>query len=560
MGLAMSEPYKRRGSNSQKTTHAVPPPPESTSPENRSTVEKRFLAPGVTLGPLEDGDVHSRLQQDSLPRSINDLPTELLTRILHVVLNRVIGLPEAGLGIYLKTLKNLALVCLRWKSIIRDTPTFWAVIDSKSTTREMQYMLRKSRNCPLTFRHVGRSVGSDFADFARLNMARCFSLSFTPLQASQAAHLLEYPAPTLREATVVASICDIIEPLALFNGQAGALEDLTLERIPIRWDSGLPPMLRRLEVSCKTGVSGWFPHPPTIVAALSGCIGIEVVRLSGLGMLEHSDWEWPEVQESPVELPMLKDLRIENMGVAKSGGIVGSLRAPALRNLWLKESHQVDSVVPLLHTPNPLLLQSIQRALARCDRIVLVVGKEDFTFNIQGEEGQVHLAIGCRNPDELGSWLAEKFASELVLISEVRLVGGSALPGQEFGGLRKLLEALNNVAVLICPYVEPIADALVKHLALPYREDDDLRWHCPELRHIRFDDAHKWPELALTMFRERYEPSQKEDEEPGLGTPKLYPCPLDTLQLGGMKSKHPETFQEIARIVGEEVLVCGGGQ
>ncbi|KAG8915220.1 hypothetical protein FRC00_006562 [Tulasnella sp. 408] len=531
--------------------------PNSYGNEIRS--QERSLAEGKTFG---------RSERTNHSKGINDLPLELFVLILDAALDE----PCFQGGDYLSTLKTLAAVCRRWKSTIQNTPSFWTVIESTITPDEMHYMLRKSGKRNLTFRHPPKTDSapdafptkrldtSDFLGTASAHMSRCSSLSLAGKWCRQTARIVGSPAPVLREATVVATGNDFNECVILFDGQAGMLENLWLSRIPIRWDLGLPPKLRRVKISYDVASLLWIPHPRQVVSALSSCSGIEVFSISG--EMGPSDWghlEWAELgmQGVMVELPMLKELTIENMTIPGTAYILQYLSTPLLRNLKLTESlrPQADSLAPLLLPPSPVLADSIRDALVHCKKLTLAVQWGHYDLGIEGAEGHVYLSLRCRDRDEVTRWLVQEFVSELSSVPELKFEASSALPGPQLRSLPELLKALRNVARLECPCVGSAAAILVDHLAQPYQGSDGWRWHWPGLRHLRLHDADDWNPLALTaLFFQRYAAPQRAGKDLSAGTPKWYPCSLATLQLGAVKSRHPIVFQAITRIVGEGVL------
>ncbi|KAG9045065.1 hypothetical protein FS837_007112 [Tulasnella sp. UAMH 9824] len=562
-----------RGSGTQvcndslSATHVAPSIFYLDSFQNGINPGNQFMAQEDTSGSLGDERVCSKLQRDTPSKTIDDLPPEVLVRIIDAVLNDITHLPYFLGGYYLTTLKDLAAVCKWWKTTIQSTPTFWTIIESTTTPDEMEYMLRKSGNCPLTFRQLidstmdvfptGGVDGFDFLDFASLNMARCSSLSVAVKWCEQAARVLKSPAPKLRAATIVASVCNMDEDVHLFNGEAGELEDLWLSQIPIRWDLGLPTKLRWVEISYRSVPITRLPHPQQIVSGLSSCPKIEVVRLIGADMpFQRLNWTGLEVQMPTLELPMLKELKLENMSVGGSGYILRSLWSPVLRNLEVKERSQFGSVAALLHPPCPLLVESVRRALPPSRLFSVTVESVRVDLQISGGGSHVGISVRCGNPDELSGWLAEEFAAELFSVSELRLRVSSTRHQSEFRGLRKLVEALKNVERLICLNVDGGAGVvLTEHLSSPHQAGDGWYWHWPRLTHMELGDAWKWPKLALTMIRERYGTSDKEPESLDIGGLKRHaPSPLTRLWLDGMKATHPETFQDIERIVGKKAL------
>ncbi|KAG8894074.1 hypothetical protein FRC01_013174, partial [Tulasnella sp. 417] len=408
----------------------------SNSPTNGVIATGQCLAEEHTFIRPEDTIFRTGFHdQNNLLQSINELPPELLILILDAVLDDTAKVSYYQEGHYLSTLKGLAMVCKTWKSTIQNTPGFWNVIESTVTRDEMHYMLRKAGKRPLIFRHfmtpysdhdIDPGIGhnaSDCFDIASSNMFRCSSLSSLLAMecGQQAARMLESPAPILRDATVVASDCYFPEHIILFDGQAGMLEDLWLSRIPIRWDLGLPPKLRRLKVSYTNAPTRWLPQPWQVVSALSSCSQIEFIDLSGKTMVrEPLEWELG-VQESTVGLPRLKELKIENMTIAGSAYILSHLSTPPLRILELTERLQVqaDPITSLLCFPNRLLQETIRRALSRCEKVALDLEHESVTLEIKGVEGSVYFLLRCPDPDELTRWLAEEFVSELSSVPEL---------------------------------------------------------------------------------------------------------------------------------------------
>ncbi|KAG8914056.1 hypothetical protein FRC00_000934 [Tulasnella sp. 408] len=558
---------REKCNDSLSATYVAPATFDLDSLQNGIAAGDPFLAQENTSGSLGDERICPRIQRDNPAKTINDLPAEILVRIIDAVLDEMAYLPYFLGGYYLTTLKTLAAVCKWWETIIQSTPTFWTIIESTTTPDEMEYMLRKSGNCLLTFRQlidstldvfpIGGVDGFDFLDFVSLNMARCSALSVAMKWGSQAARVLESPAPKLRAATIVASACSIDKDIHLFDGQAGALEDLWLSQIPIRWDLGLPTRLRRVEISYRSLPISRLPHPQQIVSGLSSCPEIEVVRLIGADMLfQRLNWEGLEVQMPTLELPMLKELKLENMSVGGSGYILRSLWSPVLRNLEVKERSQFDSIAALLHPPCPLLVEFVRRALPQNQLFSVTLESVRVDLQISGGERHVGISVRCGNPDELSRWLAEEFAAELSSVPELRLRVSSTRHQSEFQGLRKLVEALTNVERLICLNVDGGAGVvLAEHLASPHQASDGWHWNWPRLTHMELGDAWKWPTLALNVIRERYGASEEGPEGPDVGSLKRHaPPPLTSLWLDGMKSTHPETFHDIERIVGKKAL------
>ncbi|KIO30815.1 hypothetical protein M407DRAFT_20142 [Tulasnella calospora MUT 4182] len=562
--IATNGPYREEDSDSQPVVGVRPSSGDSSSPRNGTRALEQRLVEEDTSG--QPGHTMFR----PAPKSINDLPLDLIILVLETALDEVANLPHYQGGGYLGMLKTLAAVCRMWKSTIQDTPRLWKVIDSTITLNERHYMLRKSKKCALAFRHsMDRTPGldtSDFLDFASFNMYRCSSASLEVEGCHQAARVLGSPAPILREATVIASNHDSHEHIILFDGQAGMLENLRLSNIPIQWDLGLPPKLRRIQISYGSNTPiAWAPSPPQVLSALSTCSGLEFFYLCGR-ITVHNRLEWEElgVRGPTAELPMLKELKIENMSKAEIAYILKHLSTPPLRNLKLMESihSEVDgTLTPLLHPPSRILIESIRRALVHCDKVALMLDPERCSLEVKGAGGYVSLSrLKCADPDELTRWVMEELASELSSMPELHL-GLEVLsmcPGPELRSLAKLMKVLKNVARLSCMQVSAEVNVVLKHLARPYQASDGWRWHWPGLKHLDLNGAFSYNDLALTMIRDRYGTPQEEDGGTGDGTPKWRPSPLTTLRLGQMKSLQPKIFQDIVDIVGKEVLKGDG--
>ncbi|KAG9045238.1 hypothetical protein FS837_006776 [Tulasnella sp. UAMH 9824] len=526
---------------------------------NPLSAEKQFLAQEDAFDPPTHNNSGSRFQQDSLLLTINDLPLELITQILYyslprkAILDRVNRCP-CHLGQYLNSLRDIASVCAKWRSIIQSVPNFWALIESTITPDEMRYMISKSGKCALEFKHtldVNAKVHPrksfdepNFLGLAGSNMSRCSSLMIQVQYSSQAACIIESPAPILREAAVIAHKPDINEQITLFNGQAGELESLRLDKIPIRWDLGLPPRLRRVGFFYGNAPSRSLPHPREFVSALSNCPEIEIVHYTGTyGRYRGLDLAELEVQEPMVQLLALKELGVENMSMAECSYVLGRLWAPVLRKLALRVNHSNDPVVVLLHPPRRLLLESIRRTLLQINRFEFKVGPDHAILEISGVNGHLDLRLQCPDSDELSGWLAEEFPLELLSVPELRLTVSYMDHDSEFQGLRKFLETLSNLERLHCPYVKGASGVLAEHLMLPYQASDGWRWHWPGLKRLELGDWHNWDGQALAMLRERYG-SSRDHEHLTDGPLKWYPSPLTSLDLHGLRFrnlKHTET-------------------
>ncbi|KAG9045066.1 hypothetical protein FS837_007113 [Tulasnella sp. UAMH 9824] len=560
----MVEPDTKWYNDSQSVICITPLLVSSTPLENGSGTRKQCPPEAGTLGPQEYETIRPGFQQDNPSKSINDLPLEIVIHILGAVLKETINTTDFRGGYYLRTLESLAAVCRAWKAIVESTPSLWTVIESTAMLDEMEYMLHKSGNCTLNLRYVNPGhdtlfsesfAGSDFLSLTTQSMRRCSSLSVRVEDSSRAAPSLESAAPVLREAAIVAVRSHTNGPVNLFDGQAEMLVDLRLTRIPIRWDLGLPPRLRWIRIAYSSLPTVWLPHPHDVASALSGCAGIEIVHLSGPSMVFGlREWTDLEVQGPIVDLPRLKELKIENIFIARSSAIVGHLRAPSLKNLRLKETLQADSIIPLLQPPNSLLLHHIRHALAQNKSLHLTIGRKRILLRIEGKEEDVYLSFFCTDPDELGRWLVDEFVSELSSVPELVLEVTSTHPIPAHHFLGNLLQALPNLIGFHCPCVNGAAGILAEHLASPYHASDGWRWHWPGLRNLKLEGADEWHEVALKMLQERYGTSEKEYGDRGIGTPKWCPRPLFTLSLPGMKFCRPKTFRDIAGIVGKGVL------
>ncbi|KAG8940257.1 hypothetical protein FRC04_005466 [Tulasnella sp. 424] len=237
-------------------------------------------------------------------------------------------------------------------------------------------------------------------------------------------------------------------------------------------------------------------------------------------LFELLDWTELKLQEPPLTLAKLREIKLENMTMGGSRYVLGSLCAPALRNLELKENLQRDLVASLLHPQSPLLLESIRHALPRNEIFSILIGSEFTALQISGEGRHVGISLRCQDPDELSCWVAEEFVLELSYVSEMRLRVSSTRPSSELQGLQKLMEGLDNVDQLVSPNVTAGAAALlVEHLASPYQTSAGWRWRWPDLRYVELDDAWKWSNLTLTMIQERYGSSQEEHGNPSGGAP-----------------------------------------
>ncbi|KAG9015966.1 hypothetical protein FRB90_004036 [Tulasnella sp. 427] len=392
------------------------------------------------------------------------------------------------------------------------------------TPDAIDYMLRKSGECDLAFRHLVTSgdelnsaetrYESDFLELSTLHMDRCSSLTIGVKYGKRMEALIRSSAPRLREATVFAGVPNFSEPAHLFGGHAEALEDLMVSEVPIRWDLGLPSKLRRADLSFRSLQTAQIPRAQDIVSALASYPEIEALRITGgdrsvLGGEEP----WTVGAHGPqLKLPRLRKLKLEDMTMNVSYLIQAGIHAPGLRVLELKErSTEMDG--QFLRRPAPILQDTIRKALHHNKLFSIAAGSGPTVFQILGEERHVSLSFRCRDPAEFSDWLANQFGPELSSVTEVHLrVSYAAASTVGPHSLRRLLESLDDVERLICPSASAgIENLLADHLGTPHGTSDGWHWSWPMIKHVELYDSWRWSDLVLSMLRSRYQPANPGD-------------------------------------------------
>ncbi|KAG9044445.1 hypothetical protein FS837_008118 [Tulasnella sp. UAMH 9824] len=137
---------------------------------------------------------------------------------------------------------------------------------------------------------------------------------------------LENPAPLLQRCNLEALSLWRVPQLDLFQGQAPRLTEMTLERVPVRWNSNIFRNLRSIWI---WGIIECGPTVEEVLKYILSSPRLEYFHLSGSALSSsalHQDI-------SPVETPQLKSLNLSGLSSSSTELLLSRIQAPALYRL-----------------------------------------------------------------------------------------------------------------------------------------------------------------------------------------------------------------------------------
>ncbi|KAG8910563.1 hypothetical protein FRC00_007991 [Tulasnella sp. 408] len=326
-----------------------------------------------------DEELAQRIIQTKRKRNllipINQLPTELLIDIF--------GASIGKSSKRFERLRTIASVAWLWNSIVKRAPGLWAVLDSHVSTELFPIILRRAGDFPLTITMQESNViyfsldpdeepedrNTTFLKMVLPKLGRWKEAGLL-FESSERNLLerLENPAPLLQRCILEASGFSRVPQVDLFQGQAPRLTEMTLERVPIRWNSNVFRNLRSLWM---WGIMECGPTVEEVLQYILSSPCLEYFHLSGSGLSSstlHQDI-------STVELPHLKSLNLSGLSSSSTQLLLSRIRAPALYRLIVQpnppdasDDNQLLTFLNacLLHF-SPTIYASISRT--RCLRI-----------------------------------------------------------------------------------------------------------------------------------------------------------------------------------------------
>lgn len=275
------------------------------------------------------GRLVSRKRARNSTAHINQLPTEILIEILRCCLP-----PENQAQSRTRT--TLTLVCHLWYTVVESSPLLWSVICSEDAIGDVSRALSNSGKTQLDLGGYWQMRWTPSLSYLRdlsaaqntfLNVITTHSQRWRSLKlqlaASPSDFMAEAAAPQLEYLSLAMPKrrWTGMEAVNLFNGRpTPRLRHLSLGGVPIQWSTLSSPNLSTLAIR---NIRNLGPSLSELFTALSRCPGLTLLSIILIPSLEDTEFEG-----GPVELPCLRTLAIESLGVLAVNRIFETLRIP----------------------------------------------------------------------------------------------------------------------------------------------------------------------------------------------------------------------------------------
>lgn len=268
------------------------------------------------------------------------LPEEVLVNIFHISLESHLtcGITDPP---YLDRLKKLASVCSSWLTLVRSTPSLWAVLEASCPITFLPVVLRNSKSSLLNIRSEwgSNALGLTTDDHRKFLQAviepalteRWSSVYIDlPHETGPIKKIMEGSFPNLRSVYFGPATWRWQQgPVNLLGGDTGRLKELRLKGVPLQWDAISLSGLRLLELKLKAPDSS-----AKLLDLLAAAPSLESLTLTGLPRTSHSI----QYNLNIIDLPHLKDLVLVDNEVDSIIPLLQSIRVPTLNKLRITYS------------------------------------------------------------------------------------------------------------------------------------------------------------------------------------------------------------------------------
>ncbi|KAG8943905.1 hypothetical protein FRC04_002446 [Tulasnella sp. 424] len=275
---------------------------------------------------------------------ISKLPLELIAHI--VTLGFPITAHYVDVGRprhYMKALASLATISSMWRNTIIGTPSLWGLLSTHLPPHINRISLERSGTCPLMIVVVSwtnvpnLSKPDELLDIALPHRNRWMhvQLGFIPL-----ARVMEYltsAAPRLESFSLSVHLRGAahLGPVDLFGGYAPSLQDVRVVGARIVLGSEVFRGLRKLSLDT---IEGELISADQVVAILSASPGLELLEIEDVkvGFTRLP----PSSTRTPIQLPHLKKIRLEDICIEAVGNILPFIRVPNCTSFQLLDVFQ----------------------------------------------------------------------------------------------------------------------------------------------------------------------------------------------------------------------------
>ncbi|KAG8957802.1 hypothetical protein FRC00_003494 [Tulasnella sp. 408] len=520
-----------------------------------------------TLASLNTRIIQRKKQRNRLIR-FNKLPLEIASNILWL---SVVDPWKRKIAFsFIQRLRTILSVCSSWRVLVEGSPQFWSIIEFSSPQAAISHLLKKSKSSPLEIKCFSDgdykcAPGPELdrlqriaATITYLNLIvpqshRVRSLILSTLMTHGVLALFEKPAPLLEELNLSFAHCTLVQPLDLFCGQAGRLKDVSLENIPVRWDSEVLVGLRSLKIE------GRLKYSPTMVQVrrlVEANPELEKMVIEDVTVSEGFKQEMVEFTQSgkwsPVIMKKMRELKLFSLPFDLVEAVLGNIEVPSIEHFNLKGLFQglpADRLWSdnLKHMAPPILNRRSKGA--ELAEITLGKGSVRLSIHLPGH-GNPPIQIQFSNVGGGVSgieWLAEKFLREdgfpavaAQEIFQVSLTFGDSfdMGGRAFVPFLDQLRAVKVKSLTIgrgCKHGEE----LIKYLG---EVQEGFQWPLPHLMSLTVSGRAEMATHLSTALQHRKPDVPTEDPATA-----QRPVPLEVLNIEGLGGVERKVEKALAK-------------
>lgn len=489
-------------------------------------------------------------QQDE-DSTINQLPTEILVKILYLAL-------QGSLDHWFDRLHTIAQVCTLWAGIAKTEPSFWAVLLSSHTPKTMQRVLERSKSAPLDVQYNRTSpqtAGNDIIlDKIIAQAYRWRSAKLMEAGIRELGRLGSVVAPFLEDLTLIEKD-DLITHDLLGGSNLDRLRYLTLEYVALTWRSNAFSDLRTLSLSFLEDMG---PSMDLIFEMRRASPSLAELTLRGLLPTEST------APQAPIHLPDLKQIMIIGLPPVSTHDLFATLRIP---NCTFASIRPASTDIAIFDSSTEHIIDVFRSILSTMERIELTVrisGKVDlFSMNFNQSTDRPDTSVGLYLTDlslvSAASWLIPLFPvfrpdrrRHIGLNLKQRFAGAPELSFDDH--LAPILRHLSQASELVVHHApnSTLSGNVIRFLATPTTTYPS--WPLAGLRNLSFQGLAPDMAALVDMVRRRY-------GGPGEGVLAGMPPPLallDHLHIEGQVRPLSADFQALRGMLPEGVLRYNG--
>ncbi|KAG8949903.1 hypothetical protein FRC04_008206 [Tulasnella sp. 424] len=496
------------------------------------------------------------------------LPPELLVNIFHVTLGTHLtcGITEPP---YLDRLKALASVCSAWLSLVRSTPSLWAVLESSCSLDFLPTVIRNSKSSLLNIRSASahgywRRMNEDKEHHRKFLQAvatpgltkRWASVYIDlPPDAGPIKELVESSFPNLRSVHFGQAQSGWKQgPVNLLGGDTGQLKEFRIKGIPVQWDTVKLTGLRLLDLKWSAPASS-----AKLLNLLASSPALESLKLTELPVPSNSQ----QGSLNTINLPRLRELILIHNESESVVPLLQSIRPSTLDQFRMiqipyNKGYKEDFVSALDTLDH--LIPALQSTLVLATHLELAVGGASIKF-VARCETEVYFEIDLpeTQSSKVFKWISEvvapDFEESLILGTKVTFNRGWGSDKNRMAFL-PVMEWLGDITELTLD--DPsVSTEVLKWLSDGVTTEKEVEWRCPRLEKLSIPTPFVWLKDLRGFAKKRYGGSSGNDSVTEEGDLTIHwPDDLVHLDISGLSDDSDEDMDMDADEELYELLGC----